>query len=81
MKSEITYHTIPDWDKPRGGLFTIIQDEWWRVDEDGNPLFYSKNNYPQCNSNRSITERLAKGGNIKQLPFVYVPLKINDYIS
>ena len=73
------YHTIKNWDKPRSGMFSIFIDAWWCVDADGNPLFYSKHNYPQCNSNRSIAERLAKGFAVKQLPVVYVPVNVHDY--
>ena len=77
----VEYHTIPGWDKPRGGMFNIIQDSWWCVDDGGNPLFYSKHNHPQCNDVQEIADRIAKarGCKVKQLPFVYVPLRIQDY--
>lgn len=81
VAEKIEYHTIPDWDKPRGGMFTIIQDAWWCVDESGNPLFYGKRNHPQCNQNPEITKRLARGRDFKQLPLVYVPLRIQDYVD
>lgn len=72
-------HTIENWDQVRGGLFKIITDAWWLVDDDGNPLFYSKHDYPQCNQNKEITDRLANGRNVKQIPVVYIPLRIQDY--
>lgn len=75
------YHAIDKWDQVRGGMFKIITDAWWCVDGDGNPLFYSKHNHPQCNQNKAITERLANGREIRQLPVVYVPLRIQDYID
>jgi len=79
MKIEL--HTIPNWDKPRSGTFKIIQDAWWIVDEQGNPLFYLKHNFPQCNQNEEIAKQLAKGREVKQLPFVYIPIRISDYIQ
>ena len=78
---KLEYHTIPDWDRPRDGMFTIIQDAWWCVDESGDPLFFSKCNSPQCNAHKSIADRLANGRNVRQLPFVYVPLRIEDYVD
>ena len=81
VAEKIEYHTIPDWDKPRGRMFTIYQDAWWCVDASGAPLFYSKHNHPQCNQNPEITKRLARGRDVKQLPLVYVPLRIQDYVD
>jgi len=78
-EEQIEYHTIENWDQVRGGMFKIIVDAWWWVDESCNPLFYSKHNYPQCNQNPGIAKRIANGRNIKQLPVVYVPLRIHDY--
>lgn len=73
VTTKIEYHTIPDWDQPRNGRFKIILDAWWCVDEDGNPLFYSRFHQPQCQHNKSIAERLAKGRPLRQIPVVYVP--------
>lgn len=74
-------HTIEDWDKPRDGFFQIITDAWWSVDDDGNPLFFDTANYPQCNQNRAIAERIAGSREVKQLPVVYIPRKPSDYIN
>lgn len=75
------YHTIAGWDQPKSGMFEIVINAWWCVDADGNPLFYSKNNYPQYNENQSIAERLSRGHDVKQLPIVYVPIRIQDYLD
>ena len=67
------YHTIDRWNECQDGMFNIIVDAWWCVDENGNPLFFGKRNSPQCNQNKVITERLANGREIIQIPVVYVP--------
>jgi hypothetical protein len=79
--TETRYHTIEKWDQLRSGMFTIITDAWWCTDEAGNPLFYSKHNNPQCNQSKAIAERLANGRPLRQIPVVYVPLRIQDYMD
>ena len=79
--AESKYHTIDRWDECRDGMFNIIVDAWWCVDDEGNPLFYDKYNHPQCNQNLAITERLARGRAVKQIPVVYVPVRIQDYVD
>lgn len=75
------FSPIPHWDKPRDGLFQIITECWWVVDDDGNPLVWTPANSPQCNENRAIAERIAKGRGrqVKQLPVVYMPVKPSDF--
>jgi len=73
------YHTIEGWDQLRGGSFHIHVNDWWLVDDDGNPLFHSKYNSPQCNANKKIVDRLANGRRVQQLPVVYVPVRFQDY--
>lgn len=73
---DVVYHTIKDWNVPREGVFRIIVDAWWCVDDDGNPLFYSKADCPQCNQNKEIVDRLARGRSVKQLQVVYVPVRV-----
>ena len=73
---EIKFHTIDRWSEPRYGLFQIITDSWWLVDDHGAPLFYSKYNRPQCNHNKTIMEHGNNNGfEIKYIPIVYVPYK------
>lgn len=78
--TEIKYHTIEDWDKPRNGLFEIIVDAWWLVDKDDNPLFFDKQNYPQCDRNKTISIRCLGGEGVKQIPVVYIPIRPQDYV-
>lgn len=79
MTERSIYHTIPHWNVLRGGMFNIIEDAWWLVDEDDNPLFSSRYNSPMCNDNKSIAERFSNEHRVKQIPFVYVPVRIQDY--
>lgn len=74
--NQVVYHTIKGWDTPRDGLFRIIVGAWWCVDDDGNPLFYSKANSPQCNQNKDIVDQLARGRKVKQLQVVYIPVQL-----
>ncbi len=81
VKVDEKYHTLTEWNMPQSGLFDIIINAWWLVDDEGNPLIYTKSNSCQCNKNKSIAERFAKGRKIQQIPIVYVPININDYIE
>lgn len=76
----MNYHTIENWNVPKNGMFNIVINHYWLVDDNDNPLFDGKYNSPQCNENRSIVERFSKEYKILQLPIVYIPLKIQDYI-
>lgn len=77
--SSSKFHTLPDWDKPKDGLFYIRVNAWWCVDEQGNPLFYGKNHSAICNSDehtaKAISAQLNEGHQVKQLPVVYIPEK------
>lgn len=73
------FRAIENYDQPRDGLFQIITESWWIVNEDGRPLVYSMANSPQCNSNRSIAERIANGRPLKQIPIVYLPVRPSDF--
>ena len=76
-----TYHTIPGCTETREGSFRIIMDAWWMVNENGEPLFYGRDNCPQCNRNRHILDvrELGPGQNIVKIPVVYVPIDFREY--
>ena len=80
MSDEVELHTLPDWDKPKEGLYYIYTNRWWKVDEQGNPLFYSKYNAPQCNPSEGTMRALNKKNTreIKQIPMVFVPVNPKD---
>jgi hypothetical protein len=80
--SESKYVPIEKWDTPQDGLFQIITDSWWLVDNDGNPLLSRRYRSPQCNRHQSIAERIAaKKYDVKMIPVVFVPFKPSDYIQ
>jgi hypothetical protein len=80
------FHALKHWSEPRSGHCRVIKDAWWLVDQDGNPIVHGKHKSPQCNSDRRITEHLAKlsvyqglGFNVKQLSTVFLPVNPNDF--
>lgn len=75
------------------GLVQIYENRWWAVSDKDELYFYgtkrSPYSSPQCNSNRSISERIASDGvisqlgtfkEVRQIPLVFVPVNISDYI-
>lgn len=78
---------------PKDGLHEILIDRWWPVTANDEVYFYGSDQHPfsspQCNANKTLVERIAgnsimteAGGytEIRQLPVVYVPRSINEYI-
>lgn len=75
------------------GLVQVYEDRWWAVSKDEGLYFYGTDDSPylspQCNANRSIAERVVKDGliaqlgnfqEVRQIPLVFVPILINDYV-
>lgn len=64
---------------PRDGA-QVYKDRWWAMTEQGEALFYKSYSHPQCNSARSIAERLAPMKNhIEFVPLAFVPIIWADY--
>lgn len=63
------------------GPLMVYKDRWWRVDENGNALFYETVNSPQCNMHKEIVERVLPlpGTTIQFVPWVWVQFNIRDY--
>lgn len=74
--------SIDDLTNPKGsGFHTILRNQYWSADKDGNVFFYKKTS-PQCNSNRLIVERFKHHPDMTEIVFVPVaiyPININDY--
>ena len=79
--TESRYIPIEKWDRPRSGLFQIITDSWWLVDEHWNPVISRKYHTPQCNQSKEVVERIASYNqcNVKHFPIVFLPFKPSDY--
>lgn len=73
------YHALEKWDKPRDGLFQIITNSWWIVNDEGAPLVFTKANSPQCNESEGIAKRIAAGRPIRKISIVYLPVKPSDF--
>ena len=60
QKSE--YVTFPLWDlitPPKEGYYFVHKNQWWLCDENGNPLFFRRNDgelISQCNRNKKHME-------------------------
>jgi hypothetical protein len=93
MAPEHTMRTFPieKMTDPHGRrLVQVYEDYWWVVNENDELYFYGTQRSPylspQCNMNRSIAEKLATSVSyesvkeVRQIPLVFVPVRINDYI-
>lgn len=88
-KPELVYHWVdPDtMNKPKSGLFYIHIDAWWLVNDKGEIAFYQGRTpgrkiiytMPQCNLDRRVSELIARGEPIKQIPAVYIPMSVGDF--
>ena len=89
-----TFHYVPRdqlVEPPASGFVKVMRDRFWIVrPTDGALLFWRGPREkgigaPQCNANRAIVERIARGEawpsdtRIDQLPIVFVPVRIEDF--
>lgn len=69
---------------PPSGLIRHIKDHWWVTHpEKGLAFFDKKYMSPQCNSNKSVTEHIARmypWAEIKFIPSVFRRIDLNDYV-
>ena len=78
----MTWHPQEFITHPSNGSFVqVYRDFWWLVDKDEQIAFWGCS--PQCNSNFSITQRIAERtegavGSI-QIPLAFVKVNLNDY--
>ena len=66
------------------GFFKVYKDYWWLV-KDQDLVFYEDLNYPQANSRKEMLVYLGSKLKtphtaIEQIPFVYTPLNLKDYM-
>lgn len=68
---------------PPGGLIEHLKDRWWVVHpEKGVAYFDKRHKSPQCNSNETITRRLAQAypwAEVRFLPSVFRRINPHDY--
>lgn len=80
---------LPRDHEPRSGPAVVYRDKWWTAHPDRGLLFYTPRRrgkiygwYPQCNSDRSITERLAPkypGIEITYVPLFVAPARSQEW--
>lgn len=85
---------VSEFTKPRTGMFNVFVDYWWEVTKDDCLLFfrggYKRSDLytsPQCNKDERIARSLSEKFRglpfeieVKQIPIVYVPIKLRDYV-
>lgn len=59
---------------PRPGLCQVFLDYWWVVNDQGQVALW-ENEFPQCNMNRSIAQRLGLGygTDVVKIPVAFLP--------
>lgn len=76
------YITVPlsDLTTPKNGRICLC-DRWWIVNEKDEALFFRHITSPQCNSEKSIAERLKpEGCRVEFVPVAYVKHNCSDYL-
>jgi hypothetical protein len=73
---------VSDLTTPQAGR-SVMLDHWWLVTDDDEVLFYKHITSPQCNTNRSIVERLGTKEiktTPRYIPIAYLPHNCQDYV-
>ena len=81
MKERYVRYPLAELILPRSGFLKCFIDYWWAVTEDDQVLFYRKKFHsPQCNSNKTIVERLCPRGTVPRfVPVAFLPVDPTDY--
>ena len=72
-EKDYTFHTVEEISTPKNGYRCVVNN-WWSVDPQGRVMLF-KGYYPQCNSDKTLAEMLAKKlhyGNVVQIPVAYI---------
>ena len=68
---------------PEGPYVQVIRNGWWMQNENSEVAFAEIGNrlYPQCNTNKSIVNRMNSNVNVNVVfvPLAFVPIYLEDF--
>ena len=69
---------------PKGSYVQVLRNHWWITNDLGEVGMWRVGSrvFPQCNSNRDITEMLRErlgAASVRFFPLAFSPIRIEDY--
>jgi len=76
------YIALKNYNTPQGGLFKVVVDHYWLVNDKCEPLVHKGRRGGiglQCNRDYSLIEALCKEREYRFFPVVFVPISVDNF--